>query len=293
MLVASLAVNLGLLGFFKYRVFFLENFVALLNSVGVDFHPARPSIILPVGISFYTFQTLSYTLDIYMGKMKPARSFLDYALFVTFFPQLVAGPIVRAAHFLPQCEDARRTTLSQLGWGLSLILFGLFQKSVIADGLMAPVVERVYDSGEVLSFGAGWVGTLAFAMQIFCDFSGYSTCAIGTAMCLGFWLPVNFRSPYAAIGFSDFWRRWHVSLSSWLRDYLYIPLGGNRKGTARTYVNLMITMLLGGLWHGASWNFVIWGGLHGVYLIVERLLKAVLGGGASYGAAPRGRSLGS
>jgi len=275
-LVASLGVNLGLLGYFKYGGFLLKNFVVLLGALGIDFHPAAPDIILPVGISFYTFQTLSYTLDIYRRKMRPWHSFLDYAMYVTFFPQLVAGPIVRAADFLPQCETPRRPTGRQFGWGLWLLVLGLFEKMVVADGLLAPVVERVYDSPGTPGFVAAWCGTFAFAGQIFCDFAGYSTCAIGVAMCLGFRIPDNFRFPYAAIGFADFWRRWHISLSSWLRDYLYIPLGGNRKGRPRTYVNLMVTMLLGGLWHGASWTFVAWGGLHGLYLLVERILRHFL-----------------
>jgi D-alanyl-lipoteichoic acid acyltransferase DltB (MBOAT superfamily) len=186
----------------------------------------------------------------------------------------VAGPIVRAIEFLPQCVKERRPTADQLGWGLTLLILGIFQKNVIADVLLAPVVEKTYAAGALaMSFADAWVGTLAFAGQIFCDFAGYSTCAIGVAMCLGFALPDNFRFPYAAIGFSDFWRRWHISLSSWLRDYLYIPLGGNRTGPVRTYINLMLTMLLGGLWHGASWTFVFWGALHGAYLVVERLLQ--------------------
>jgi len=198
---------------------------------------------------------------------------LDFALFVTFFPQLVAGPIVRAVDFLPQCLEPRKATASQLGWGLSLMTLGLFQKIVIADGLMAPIVDRVYANPEAVRCIDAWCGTFAFSWQIFCDFAGYSTCAIGVALSLGFAIQDNFRFPYAATGFSDFWRRWHISLSSWLRDYLYISLGGNRKGAARTYLNLMITMLLGGLWHGASWTFVVWGGLHGIYLAAERWLK--------------------
>ena len=272
-LLLSLVVNLGLLAFFKYGTFVLENFVVLLQMLGIKFQPAAPSIILPVGISFYTFQTLSYTLDVYRGVMRPWHSFLDYAMYVTFFPQLVAGPIVRARDFLPQCDEPRRANSAQLGWGLSLLVVGLFNKIVIADTLMAPIVEMVYDAGRAVSFSTAWTGTIAFAVQIFCDFAGYSTCAIGVALCLGFSLPDNFRFPYAAIGFSDFWRRWHISLSTWLRDYLYIPLGGNRQGRLRTCANLMITMLIGGLWHGASWTFVVWGGLHGFYLLIERLLR--------------------
>ena len=271
-LLVTLGVNLGLLSFFKYGGFLLENFVALAASVGIAYAPPAWDIILPVGISFYTFQTLSYTLDVYLGRMKPAQSFLDYAFFVAFFPQLVAGPIVRAAEFLPQCVAPKRAGHDQLAWGLILVVVGLFGKIVMADGMFAPAVEAVYDPTLSPGFAAAWLGTIAFAGQIFCDFAGYSTCACGLALCFGFSLPRNFKHPYAALGFSDFWRRWHISLSTWLRDYLYIPLGGNRGGA--TERNLMITMLLGGLWHGASWNFVIWGGLHGGYLVAERKLRA-------------------
>jgi D-alanyl-lipoteichoic acid acyltransferase DltB (MBOAT superfamily) len=272
-LLSSLVVNLGLLSFFKYGNFLLDNFISFVNLLGINFEPVQLNIILPVGISFYTFQTLSYTLDVYFGKAKPWHSFLDYALYVTFFPQLVAGPIVRASDFLQQCEFRKTLSFSNLSLGLSLMTLGLFEKVVVADALLAPVTEGLYSASGIPSFSTAWAGTLAFAGQIFCDFAGYSTCAIGAALCLGFTLPRNFHFPYAAVGFSDFWRRWHISLSTWLRDYLYIPLGGNRKGSWRTQINLMVTMLLGGLWHGASWTFVIWGGLHGLYLIVERSLK--------------------
>lgn len=276
-LLSSLFINLGLLAFFKYGNFLLENFIFLVRTFGFDFQPVSLNIILPVGISFYTFQTLSYTLDVYSGKAKPWHSFLDYALYVTFFPQLVAGPIVRADEFLQQCESRKLFSFTNLSWGLSLMTLGLFEKVVVADALLAPITESLYYSSGLPSFSAAWGGTLAFAGQIFCDFAGYSTCAIGAAICLGFTLPRNFHFPYAAIGFSDFWRRWHISLSTWLRDYLYIPLGGNRRGYLRTQINLMITMLLGGLWHGASWTFVVWGGLHGLYLIGERFLRNWLG----------------
>jgi len=277
LLTSSLLVNLGILGFFKYGGFVLENFIALSNVIGWKVSLAEPSIILPVGISFYTFQTISYTFDVYRKKAKPWNSFLDFALYVTFFPQLVAGPIVRAVDFLPQCVTPTKMTGTIFSWGIVLLIVGLFEKVVMADGIFGPVTEALYSkSGISPSMGAAWVGTLAFAGQIFCDFAGYSTCAIGVAMCLGFALPDNFRFPYAAIGFSDFWRRWHISLSAWLRDYVYIPLGGNRLGLTRTYANLMMTMLIGGLWHGASWNFVFWGGLHGVFLIAERLIVAIV-----------------
>lgn len=272
LVAGSLLVNLGLLGFFKYGRFFLDQFVLMAQGLGFEFAPAVPNIVLPVGISFYTFQTFSYTLDIYFRKTRPWHSFLDYALYVTFFPQLVAGPIVRSTEFLPQCTSPKRADVGQLGWGLNLLVIGLFAKIVVADGLMDPVVARVYNDATIPDVLSAWIGTLAFAAQIYCDFAGYSACAIGAALCLGFALPDNFRQPYAAVGFSDFWRRWHISLSTWLRDYLYIPLGGNRRHPLRVQVNLMLTMLIGGLWHGASWTFVFWGGLHGVYLVAERLL---------------------
>jgi D-alanyl-lipoteichoic acid acyltransferase DltB (MBOAT superfamily) len=269
----SLIANLGLLGFFKYGEFVTQNLSALLGR-DVTLHSLIGSgIILPIGISFYTFETLSYTIDVYRGTEKPWTSFLDYCLFLTFFPHLVAGPILRPRAFLPQCETPRTPTAAQFSWSVWLVLLGLFQKVVVADGLLAPTVELVYGVTAAPTFASAWIGTLAFAGQIFFDFAGYSTCAIGVAGCLGFILPDNFRFPYAAVGFSDFWRRWHISLSTWLRDYLYVSLGGNRKGERRTNINLMITMLLGGLWHGASWNFVLWGGLHGALLVIERWLR--------------------
>ncbi|MCE9594782.1 MAG: MBOAT family protein [Planctomycetes bacterium] len=276
-LAATLATNFGLLGFFKYAGFFLDSLAAVLGACGVAYQPPALDVVLPPGISFYTFMTLSYTIDVYRREEKPWDSPLDLALLVSFFPHLVAGPILRAKSFHPQLVEPRRATSDQLGWGFALFTFGLFQKVVLADGFFAPVADEVF--GKALRAGGvdAWMGTLAFSGQIFCDFAGYSTCAIGVALCLGFRLPENFDSPYGAIGFSDFWRRWHISLSSWLRDYLYIPLGGNRRGPVRTYVNLFLTMLIGGLWHGASWMFVIWGGLHGVYLAVERRLKEAFG----------------
>lgn len=272
-LMVSLATNLGVLAYFKYGEFFLQNFQELLSLWGIAYQAPEFNIVLPMGISFYTFQTLSYTIDIYNRKAAPWHSFLDYALYVTFFPQLVAGPIVRSSCFLPQCLQPARATWEQMGWGLTLLTIGLFQKITLADMLLAPVADEVFANPEAYGFAGAWLGTLAFSGQIFCDFSGYSLCGIGTALCLGFIVPDNFRFPYAAIGFSDFWRRWHISLSSWLRDYLYIPLGGNRGSGLYRSRNLMLTMLIGGLWHGAGWHFVAWGGLHGLYLIGEAELK--------------------
>jgi alginate O-acetyltransferase complex protein AlgI len=272
LLVVSLIGNLGMLCFFKYGGFLLDNFVSLVNLIGVDFHPAKPDIILPAGISFYTFTTLCYTIDMYKRESKPVESLLDFSLFVTFFPHLVAGPIVRPPQLVPQFETERKATQLQMLQGLFLLSLGLFMKVVIADSLLAETADDVFGSKETLASLDAWTGVLAFSGQIFFDFAGYSTCAIAIAMCLGFVLPENFNFPYAAIGFSDFWKRWHITLSKWLRDYLYIPLGGNRKGEVRTYINLMITMLLGGLWHGASWTFVVWGALHGTYLCVEKFI---------------------
>jgi alginate O-acetyltransferase complex protein AlgI len=270
----SLTLNLGLLVVFKYSSFLIENFNHLIAFTGVQWTLTDPGLILPMGISFYTFQTLSYTLDVYFKRLKPWHSFNDYALFVSFFPQLVAGPIVRAKDFLPQTQNQTKTSSSVFSVGVSLFIIGLFQKMVLADAFFAPIVDQVFSSSQSLDSSSAWIGGVLFSAQIFCDFSGYSLCAIGVAMCLGFRLPINFKSPFAAIGFSDFWRRWHISLSSWLRDYLYIPLGGNRSGRFKTFRNLSLTMLLGGLWHGAAWTFIVWGGLHGLYLIVERLLKS-------------------
>jgi alginate O-acetyltransferase complex protein AlgI len=272
-LILSLATNLGILGYFKYGEFLLENFTALMASIGVAYQAPEWNIILPVGISFYTFQTMAYSLDVYLRRAAPTKSLLDFSLFVTFFPQLVAGPIVRPSQLVPQFAEPKQATRQQFYWGAALILIGLFEKVVLADSFLAPAADAAFGEKGALAPLDAWTGVLAFSGQIFFDFSGYSTTAIGTALCLGFHLPNNFNFPYAAIGFSDFWRRWHISLSTWLRDYLYIPLGGNQKGRIRTYINLMITMLLGGLWHGASWTFVVWGGLHGLYLAMERFLR--------------------
>jgi alginate O-acetyltransferase complex protein AlgI len=272
LLVVSLIGNLCMLIFFKYGTFLLDNFVTLVNAFGVDFHPAKPNIILPAGISFYTFTTLCYTIDMYKKESAPVKSLLDFSLFVTFFPHLVAGPIVRPPQLVPQFENERKASQDQIIQGLFLLSLGLFMKVVLADSMLSVAANAVFNSNQPLASLDAWMGVLAFSGQIFFDFAGYSTCAIGVAACLGFALPQNFLYPYAAIGFSDFWRRWHITLSAWLRDYLYIPLGGNRNGKFKTYRNLMITMLLGGLWHGANWTFVAWGGLHGFYLWVEKAI---------------------
>src|SRR3954465_1234580 len=275
-LVISVVVNLSMLGFFKYGNFLLENFQWVLARGGIQYKPPHLDVFLPIGISFYTFHSLSYTLDIYRGVMRPTRSLRDFALAVSFFPQLVAGPIVRAGDFLPQLQAPPQPRKGRFLWGLLLMTLGLFEKVVLADTLLSGSADRVFGHGGALVALDSWTGVIAFAGQIFFDFAGYSTCAIGAALCLGFHLKDNFRFPYAAVGFSDFWRRWHISLSTFLRDYLYIPLGGNRSGAARAMVNLIIVMFIGGLWHGAAWTFVVWGLLHGSYLAIERLLRAFI-----------------
>jgi len=267
----SMATNLGLLGFFKYFNFFIGSANVVLEGLGLHASAWHLNIVLPVGISFYTFQTMSYTIDIYREHLKPTKKFLDFALFVAFFPQLVAGPIERAIHLLPQVLNTRHVTWERIRSGLWLVFWGLFKKCVIADNL-ALIADEVYGGSVEMSGLASLLGTYAFAMQIYCDFSGYSNIARGISKMMGFDLMVNFRNPYFAIDPSDFWRRWHISLSSWLRDYLYIPLGGSKKGTGRTHVNLFLTMLLGGLWHGAAWTFVAWGAFQGGLLIAYRMV---------------------
>ncbi len=274
-LVASVCMNLSMLGFFKYGNFLLENFQWLLARIGVVYQPPHLDILLPVGISFYTFHSLSYTLDIYRGVLQPTKSLRDFVLAVSFFPQLVAGPIVRAGDFLPQLVTAPGLRAGQFLWGLALMTLGLFEKIVLADTMLSGSADRIFGYGGPLIALDSWLGVMAFAGQIFFDFAGYSTCAIGAALCLGFHLKDNFRFPYAAIGFSDFWRRWHISLSTFLRDYLYIPLGGNQVAPAHAALNLVIVMFLGGLWHGAAWTFVVWGLLHGSYLVVERVCRVL------------------
>jgi alginate O-acetyltransferase complex protein AlgI len=272
---ASVVVNLSMLGFFKYGNFLLDNTKWLLAQMGIAYQPPHLDLFLPIGISFYTFHSLSYTLDVYRGVAQPTKSLRDFVLAVSFFPQLVAGPIVRAADFLPQCVAPPEPKKGRFVWGLLLMTLGLFQKTVLADTLLAGSADTVFNYGGPLNTIDAWIGVLAFSGQIFFDFAGYSTCAIGAALCLGFELRDNFRFPYAAVGFSDFWRRWHISLSTFLRDFLYIPLGGNRSGPIRAGINLMIVMFLGGLWHGAAWTFVVWGLIHGLCLVLERILRAI------------------
>lgn len=273
-LLASVAGNLGILGFFKYCDFFVGSAVEALTALGLPFRYETLGIILPVGISFYTFQTLSYTIDLYRKKIPVEKNLLTFAVYVAFFPQLVAGPIERASRLLPQVASVRRLSLARFYEGCYLIFWGLFKKIVVADNL-ATIVDSAFQ-GSTPTGGTALVALYAFAFQIYCDFSGYSNIARGCSKTMGFDLMVNFNLPYFATSPRDFWRRWHISLSTWLRDYLYIPLGGNRKGPWRTKVNLMLTMVLGGIWHGAAWTFVIWGAYHGVLLIAHRALEPFL-----------------
>lgn len=269
----SLTANLGLLGFFKYFNFFVESASALLAPLGMGVGVDRAlQIVLPVGISFYTFQTMSYTIDVYRRQLEPVRSFVDFALFVTFFPQLVAGPIVRAIDFLPQLNAAPAFPASAARRFLLLFLSGFVKKTCVADNL-APHIDRVFADPSVFATTSVVLAVLLYAVQIYCDFSGYSDMAIACAGLLGYHLVPNFHFPYFAANITEFWRRWHMSLSTWLRDYLYIPLGGNRGSRLFTYRNLLLTMLLGGLWHGAAWTFVLWGALHGLALIAHRELR--------------------
>ena len=267
----SVSVNLGILAYFKYAAFLLESATEVTHWLGWSVPIPEVKAFLPLGISFYTFEAISYVVDVYRGKTQPVRNPLDYALYILFFPHLVAGPIVRANDFLPQVYRPKRFDWPRVQAGAHRFLIGLFKKIVIADQV-ALAVDPVFAEPGKFSSTALWLAVLGYAVQIYCDFSGYTDMALGLANTLGFKLPENFNAPYLASSPADFWRRWHISLSRWLRDYLYIPLGGNRLGPARTLVNLFITMLLGGLWHGASWTFVVWGAYHGLLLIVQRLI---------------------
>ncbi len=287
-LVLSLISNLGLLAYFKYSYFLIGH----INEIfGTDIHAVDffavmgnaifngdfdiDKIFLPVGISFFTFQTISYSIDIYRKEIKPVKNIWDFAFFVSFFPQLVAGPIVRASDFIDQIYQPYKLTEKDFGRALFLILGGLVKKVLISDYLSVNLVDRVFDSPTSYTGFENLMGVYGYALQIYCDFSGYSDIAIGIALLLGFNLPLNFNSPYQAVNITDFWRRWHISLSSWLRDYLYIPLGGNRKGKVRTYINQLLTMLLGGLWHGAHIKFIIWGGMHGLALSIHKFWLSI------------------
>lgn len=266
----SILISLSILGYFKYANFFMWNWNQMVQG---NFQPM--DIILPVGISFYTFQSISYVVDVYKGKIHPTRTWLDYVFYLSFFPALVAGPIVRADYFLPQVEQNRKASPREIWGGMWLIIVGIIKKALIAD-YISQYNDLVFNDPSLYTGVSTLMGVLGYTMQIYCDFSGYSDMAIGLALIMGFKLGINFDSPYQSRNLTEFWRRWHISLSSWLRDYLYIPLGGNRKGTFRTYLNNFLTMLIGGLWHGAAWKFVFWGGMHGVGLAVHKAFQPLL-----------------
>jgi D-alanyl-lipoteichoic acid acyltransferase DltB (MBOAT superfamily) len=287
LLLVSISANLAILGTFKYFNFFAESFEPVLRTFGLQPDFVTLKLILPVGISFYTFQSMGYTIDVFRKRIPANKNLLQYALYVAFFPQLVAGPIERAANLLPQIKRKRIITSAQVNAGLSLIIWGFFKKMVIADQL-GLIADELFDGHSELEGMESFVAVLAFTGQIYGDFSGYSDIARGLAKLMGFELMVNFKLPYFATNPAEFWTRWHVSLSSWIRDYLYIPLGGNRNGKFRTYINLMVVMALAGLWHGAAWNFVIWGAYHGVALVIHRIWNdARVGTGTSLALSSR------
>ncbi len=262
-------ISLGILFFFKYFNFFQENVIRFFRLFAIQLHPATLNLLLPVGISFYTFQTLSYVIDVYKGSVPAERHFGKYATFIAFFPQLVAGPIERTQNLLPQIKEEHFFHYEKASYGMKLMAWGFFKKLVIAD-VLAPYVDAIYNNVHSHQGFSLLLATLFFTLQIYCDFSGYSDIAIGTAKLLDIDLMTNFNSPYFSASIKEFWSRWHISLSTWFRDYVYIPLGGNRKGKLRTHINLVITFLVSGLWHGASWNFIIWGGVHGLAQVVEK-----------------------
>ncbi|MFR9602931.1 MAG: MBOAT family protein [Rikenellaceae bacterium] len=271
LVVLSVLINIGMLGYFKYTNFFIDIANNIFGSGFLEFQ----NIFLPVGVSFFVFQSLSYTIDIYRRRLKPLDSWTDYLFYLSFFPQLVAGPIVRASDFIPQIRKPLYVSRQMFGRAIFLIICGLFKKAVISDYISLNFVDRIFDDPLLYSGFESLMAIYGYALQIYCDFSGYSEMAIGLALLLGFHFPPNFNAPYKSATITEFWRRWHISLSSWLRDYLYISLGGNRKGRGRTYINLMITMLLGGLWHGAAVRFILWGGLHGVALALHKLWMTI------------------
>ena len=272
-LAASITINLGSLGFFKYAQFFSDTAVDLLHVFGINFEPVSLGILLPVGISFYTFESLSYVIDVYRRRIGVSKSLLDYGLYVTFFPHLVAGPILRYGDFSPQFAQPRSWASADVGKGLALFVFGLALKVCLADLVFAPVVDRVFAGAAHSGFAESWLGATSFSLQAYCDFAGYSLCAIGVAFMFGFRFPMNFESPFGSVGMAELWTRWHMSLASWIRDYVFVPLGGYRRGRLRGEANLLVAFLLVGLWHGAAWTFVAWGGLQGVFIILEHLIK--------------------
>ena len=272
-LASSIAINLGALGFFKYATFFSDTAIDLLHVFGITFEPVSLGILLPVGISFYTFESLSYVIDVYRKRIAVSKSLLDYGLYVTMFAHLVAGPILRYGDFSPQCAEPRYWRSAEVGKGAALFVYGLALKVCLADLVFAPVVDRVFAGGAPLGFAESWLGAASFSLQAYCDFAGYSLCAIGVALMFGFRFPMNFESPFGSVGMAELWTRWHMTLASWIRDYVFLPLGGYRRGRLRGEVNLLVAFLLVGLWHGAAWTFVIWGGLQSVFIFAEHLVK--------------------
>ncbi len=275
LLVVSIGLNLGLLGYFKYVNFFLDSAYVVQSWLGIESHRRVLQVVLPLGISFYTFETISYIADVYLGRIRASRNPIEYAVFILFFPHLVSGPIVRPKDFLPQTRRFRRFNWDRMQIGIQFFLLGIFKKCALADQL-ALVIDPVFAQPGTYGTGAIWLAVLGYAAQIYLDFSGYSDMAIGLAHMLGYHLPANFNLPYLAVNIAEFWRRWHISLSSWLRDYLFIPLGGSRGSNAKTCQNLMIVMFLGGLWHGPRWGYVFWGLYHGMLLVAHRLIKPYL-----------------
>jgi alginate O-acetyltransferase complex protein AlgI len=272
-LAASITINLSALGFFKYAQFFSDTAIQLLWLAGFDFKPVSLGILLPIGISFYTFESLSYVIDVYRKRVKVSKSLLDYSLYVTFFSHLVAGPILRYGDFAPQCDQPKPWRSTPLGKGLALLMYGLALKVCLADLIFAPVADKVFANAGQVGFAESWLGAASFSLQVYCDFAGYSLCAIGAAMMFGFRFPMNFESPFGSVGIAELWTRWHMTLASWVRDYVFTPLGGYRRGRARGAVNIMVAFLLVGLWHGAAWTYVIWGGVHGLFLVCERWVR--------------------
>jgi D-alanyl-lipoteichoic acid acyltransferase DltB (MBOAT superfamily) len=277
LLAAAVSLDLGALAVFKYAAFLTGSLTAGLAGLGLDVVPGAVDLGFPLGVSFYVFSSLTYSIDVYRQRCAPAASLLDYAVYVSFFPKLIAGPIARARQFLPQLAAPPRFADAVTGQALFLILVGLVKKVALADYLARNLVERVFDAPQRYSSLEALAGAYAFTFQIYCDFSGLTDIAVGSALLLGLSLPRNFDLPYRAVNLQEFWHRWHISLSTWLRDYLYVPLGGNRRGAVRTYLNLFATMLLGGLWHGAGWTFVAWGGLHGAGLVATRAFQRLRG----------------
>ncbi len=273
MLLASIAVNISALGFFKYAQFFTNSAIDLAQVFGITFRPLDLGILLPVGISFYTFESLAYVIDVYRRRSQASTSLLDYSLYVTFFPHLVAGPILRYNDFNPQTHLQKPFAETAQGRGFAMLCVGLALKVCLADLVFAPVVDAVFAPSANVGLADAWLGAATFSLQVYCDFAGYSLCAIGVALMFGFRFQSNFESPFGAVGMIDLWNRWHISLTSWLRDYVFTPLGHYRRGRLRGHANLIFTFFLCGLWHGAAWTFVLWGGVNGVLLVLERLFR--------------------